>query len=400
MLGGFLCGGLQALVFVLLKLTIGPTRGAFALLSFFAILGIWLAALSVHHRRPSRRGLLLLAWCALVFCLAVWWAEPNVSQRLMRFGATHLYSAYVAALVSVLLVAGFQLFVPYALWSTLLPALADRVQARGANVSRVYGLNTLSFLAGVLTCTAQHLFWVRDLWNGDRRLMFDQFSMSGTPLLAQMYMRTMAHLPLLLHPHPTKALLVCFGVGQTADAIRLHDSVERLDIVDLNPSVYLLNRHFAEQNGNVLADPRVRLFCGDGRQYLKFTPERYDFVTMEPPPPLQPGVSRLYSAEWYASLKARLEPGALVSQWMPEAQLDERAVDLIASTFVEAFPHSLVFVGAARDLILVGSDRPFDLAGLARRLQRERAASARTWGASASRRRRASWRASCASMAG
>ena len=99
----------------------------------------------------------------------------------------------------------------------------------------------------------------------------------------------------------------------------MHD-VNQIDIADLNRSVFLLNRHFAPINGNVLRDPRIRLFVNDGRQFLNFTQTQYDFVTMEPPPPLQPGISRLYSLEFYQSVLKRLTPAGIVSQWLPEDQ--------------------------------------------------------------------------------
>lgn len=434
---GFLCGGLQALAFVLIKLTVQALRGSFALLSFLAIAGIFLASTGVHRFRPSRGALLAASWTGLGFTLLIWFAEPRVSEGLVDRAAGSSLSPFAAGLSSTFLVAAFQIFVPYALWSTLLPNLCDRLQERGIGLSRAYGLNTLAFLAGVLLFgwglpyvnyfysarvfglvasallivltafswerplprlavvgllastgigawllprdlelrllgghaekpqalayrnTPQHLFWVTGS-GSDRALMFDRISMSGVGLPSQRYMRQMAHLPLLLSERPQKALLICFGVGVTADAIRRHPTISRVDVVDLNPSVYLLNSWFTAGNGSVLTDPKLRLFADDGRQYLRLTQETYDFATMEPPPPLMPGIARLYSAEYYEDLKSRLSPGAVVSQWLPEYQIDQRGVDLITSTFLAAFQHAFLFVGSGRELILVGSDRPFD----------------------------------------
>ena len=154
----------------------------------------------------------------------------------------------------------------------------------------------------------------------------------------------------------------------TADAIRQHDSIEQLDIVDLNRSVFELNSNFKRENQNVLRDHRVRMILEDGRQFLKFTRDRFDFVTMEPPPPLQLGISRLYSEEFYRAILRRLNPGGIVSQWLPESQLDQRAVDLIVTTFVKSFPHTFLFVGCQRELILVGSNEPFQMDRVLRKL--------------------------------
>jgi spermidine synthase len=201
--------------------------------------------------------------------------------------------------------------------------------------------------------------------------MFDGHSMSASTVSGQVYMRAMAHVPLLLHPDPKRALLICFGVGMTADAIRMHETIARVDVVDLNPSVYVLNRWFGPWNGNVLADPRLRLYADDGRQFLEASEGAWDFVTMEPPPPLQPGISRLYSLEFYDAVRRHLARGGIASQWLPEYQMDERGADLVVATFVKAFPHAFLFVGVGRELILVGSDEPFAFGGLGARLAKE-----------------------------
>ena len=452
-LSGFLCGGWQALCYVLVKLTLGPTRGVFALLAFFSIAGIWLAAARVHRRPPRRARLLAAAWTALGWCAAVWLVEPRVSEAMVAAGAFRLAGPLgidAAALLTTALAVGLQVFVPYALWSLFLPDLCDRLQARGGDLSLTYGANTIAFLAGVIVfgwalqwvnfffalrafllaaavllalltfvpwdrplrpaaavaagllavggaallprglemrlvggltdaeravadwrSTPQHLFWVLRGDGGGSALMFDRHSMSADGGHGQVYMRLMAHVPLLLVPEPRRALLVCFGVGSTADAIRRRSTIEQVDVVDLNRSVYLLNRHFAASNHAVLSDPRLRLFVDDGREFAKRPVGPYDLVTMEPPPPLQPGISRLYSRQHYARLNEILSPGGVVSQWLPERQMDERGVSLIVATFLDAFPHVLLLSGQNRDLLLVGSRAPFDVAGLGARLARE-----------------------------
>ena len=59
-------------------------------------------------------------------------------------------------------------------------------------------------------------------------LYFENLAMSGTNARARTYMRLMAHFPLLAHPHPRTALLIGFGVGNTASAIAAHDTIERV----------------------------------------------------------------------------------------------------------------------------------------------------------------------------
>jgi len=200
-----------------------------------------------------------------------------------------------------------------------------------------------------------------------KRLFFGSHSMSGADARGLRYMRLMAHFPLLAHPAPRDALLICFGIGTTASAIAVHDGIERLDAVELNHRVFETAPAFAATNGRVYADPRVRLIHADGRTFLDQTDRRYDLITSEPPPPMQDGVARLYSVEFYEAALARLTPEGLMTQWLPTWQMPREAVDRAMATFVHVFPHTLAFVGSGDDFILVGSPAPIDLARIERR---------------------------------
>ena len=452
-LSGFLCGGLEALAFIFIKLTYFGAKSIFALLSFHAIAGIWVASTMVHRFKPRPRLLILYSWLALAWCVALWFVEPDLGYSFVMWWAEHLLgmSPYVKGAIVTFVYTAFYISLPYACLSLLLPALCDQKQANGENLSKTYGFNTMAFLAGVLVfgwllqyvhpfyaarifalmaaagilllsfqkwgktltvrtiaipvimlgagfaltpsslsmrliisataetvpvmfeSTPQHLFWVKAGPDGRPIfLMFDNHSMSAVDGQAQRYMRLMAHFPLLLHQRPRNALLICYGVGSTADSIRQHSTIEQVDVLDLNPSVFRLSRAFEGVNHNVLKDEKIALIVDDGRQFLKLTTNQYDLVTLEPPPPLKQGVSRLYSREFYRDVLGRLAPGGFVSQWLPEEWLTQKSVDLIVRTFVDAFPNAFCFVGAGRNLILVGSNTPILLDHLPDHLAFER----------------------------
>lgn len=198
-------------------------------------------------------------------------------------------------------------------------------------------------------------------------LYFDSYPMSGTQPAGQQYMRLMAHMPLLTHPQPRRALLICFGVGNTAAAIAAHESIERIDVVDLNDKVFETAGEFAQTNGDVIKDRRVRLIHDDGRRYLARTRETYDLVTSEPPPPRAAGVYRLYSVEYYRAILNHLSPQGLMTQWLPINMLSRESAHRMIASFVEVFPHALLFIGAFDQLIMLGSPAPFDPAVLEKR---------------------------------
>lgn len=202
---------------------------------------------------------------------------------------------------------------------------------------------------------------------GDDRLYFGNMSMSGTSLMAQNYMRLMAHVPLLAQENPERALLICFGVGNTASAIAAHDSIRQLDIVDLNRNVFATAPAFSAYHGDVHEDPRVRLINDDGRSFLRLTDQQYDLVTSEPPPPMAAGVYRLYSTEYYRDIRDRLTPDGLMSQWLPVYQMPMEAVELAIASFLEVFPNAVLYVGIQHELLLIGGRGELDLERIRRR---------------------------------
>jgi spermidine synthase len=199
------------------------------------------------------------------------------------------------------------------------------------------------------------------------RLCFDNHPMSSASLSSQLYMRLMAHFPLLAHPQPKRAMLICLGVGNTGSAIAAHSSIEALDVVDLNHRVIQTISEFKPTNNGFYEDPRVRLIHDDGRNFLNVTDQRYDLITSEPPPPMMEGVYRLYSRQYYATVLEHLTEHGMMTQWLPVYQMPRGAVDLAVTTFIEAFPNTLLFTGAYEEFILVGSRKPIDLGQLARR---------------------------------
>lgn len=166
---------------------------------------------------------------------------------------------------------------------------------------------------------------------------------TGEGKLAQAhYMPWMGHLPMLLQASPQQALVICFGTGQTANAVR-QEGPQRLDIVDINPHVFDLAPNFTANQG-VLQDPRVHPVVMDGRAYLRRTGKQYSVITLEPMPPTHAGVNALYSREFYELARARLAPGGAIAQWVPFHLLTPYAAASVVRTFQSVFPNAVLWI--------------------------------------------------------
>ncbi|HXC01654.1 MAG TPA: hypothetical protein VNU49_03310 [Opitutaceae bacterium] len=184
------------------------------------------------------------------------------------------------------------------------------------------------------------------------QLFIDGFSASGEMAGAE-YMDWMGRLPMLLHPNPGNALVICFGTGQTARGV-LDENPRHLDLVDINPAVFAMAGYF-KLNYDVLADPRVSTVVMDGRAWVRRTATHYDVVTLEPMPPHFAGVNALYSVEFYQAVAGRLNDGAVVAQWLPLHLLTVEHAAAIAAAFHEVFPEAILWIEpTCRTGILLG----------------------------------------------
>lgn len=188
--------------------------------------------------------------------------------------------------------------------------------------------------------------------DGVRELVIDGFHTSGESRNGH-YMAWMGHLPMILHPDPGRALVICFGTGQTANAVR-REGPRHLDIVELSPAVLAMAPLFPSNEG-VLDDPRVHTHVMDGRAWLRRTDARYDVVTLEPMEPHFAGTNALYSRRFYELVAARLNPGGIVAQWLPLHLLTPEEAAAVTATFHAVFPDALLWIDPIdRTGILVG----------------------------------------------
>lgn len=221
---------------------------------------------------------------------------------------------------------------------------------------------------------------VAETADGTRVLLIDGFAAAAGPGAGAHYMVWMGRLPMVLHAAPKRALVICFGTGQTANAVR-RENPDSLDIVDLDAAVFRMAQHFPA-NENVLEDPRVRSIVMDGRAWMRRTDRRYDVITLEPMPPNFAGVNSLYSQEFYELAAQHLEPDGIIAQWLPIHILSVHDAIAIAATFRDVFPDSLlwldplgatgILVGRRGEVRGFGADWPgLARAGIARDLSPE-----------------------------
>jgi len=174
--------------------------------------------------------------------------------------------------------------------------------------------------------------------------------------------RVIAHLPLLLHPNPKRALVVGFGMGVTSYSITQHGV--RVDAVELSKGVIdAARKHFSHVNRNVLDSPLFSHTINDGRNYILMTQRKYDMISTGIIHPLvSAGSSNIYTADFYRLCKRILTENGIMCQWVPLHRLPADHYKTLVRTFIEVFPHTTLWYKYTPDfVILIGTPEPLKI---------------------------------------
>ncbi|MBL8608737.1 MAG: fused MFS/spermidine synthase, partial [Myxococcales bacterium] len=186
-----------------------------------------------------------------------------------------------------------------------------------------------------------------------------------------------------LHERPERALVIGLGTGSTAGWLGRVPSMQRVDVVELEPAILRVARDCAPINESVLDNPRVHVSLGDAREVLLTTSETYDLVVSEPSNPYRAGVSSMFTAEYYEAARARLRPRGLFVQWVQAYETDGATIRTALSTMRTAFGHVTVWRTMPGDLLFVAGNEPLviDAKALGAKLDADpyRFAMARIW---------------------
>jgi hypothetical protein len=180
-------------------------------------------------------------------------------------------------------------------------------------------------------------------------------------------------LPAALHPHPQTCFVVGLGTGETAGWLGKIPSVERVDVVEIEPALDEMVRRCASVNGDVFHNPKIRLIYNDAREVLLTNRQTYDIIASEPSNPYRAGIANLFTREFYQAANRRLNEGGLLIQWLQGYETDETTVLTVFATLKSVFQHVEIWQSKKDDMLLLCSNQPFSYTaeGVRRRITEE-----------------------------
>ena len=328
-----------------------------------AILGALLFSVvlfGVYGSQKSQRMLVTLAGISgSIAMIPVIWRRttdnlPNVisaaeaARRLLpRIAGT----AVVAGLVGVVAWGAYK--IPYVPWELI---------AYGRNLPMELGHAQVEYLGEGMNSSVA----VTMNWNGVRNFHVSGKVEASSEPQDMRLQRMLGHIPALIHEKPKSVLVVGCGAGVTAGSFLVHPSVERVVICEIEPLIpqYIVH-YFKAENYHVVDDPRVELVFDDARHYILTTQEKFDVITSDPIHPWMKGAATLYTAEYFEMVKQHLNPGGVITQWVPLYESTAEAVQSEVATLFDVFPKGTVWgndaQGKGYDVVVLGQNEPLKI---------------------------------------
>ena len=150
-----------------------------------------------------------------------------------------------------------------------------------------------------------------------------------------------------------------------------------LTIAEIEPLVPERGRQVLRANRTSTSSTtrRSRVAIDDGRHFLATSKEKYDAITSDPFDPWVKGAANLYTKEFWELAKEHLNPGGVVTVWVPLYDSTMAVAKSEIATFFEAFPNGIVWGNTVRgegyDIVLSGQVEPtrIDVDALERKLR-------------------------------
>ena len=176
-----------------------------------------------------------------------------------------------------------------------------------------------------------------------------------------------------LHPAPRQALVIGLGTGSSAGWLAEVESIEGVDVVELEEATLEVAKQCAAVNHDVLQHPKIRIHLGDGREHMLTSEAEYDLIFSEPSNPYRAGIASLFTTEFYRAAAGRLGEQGIFLQWLQSYHVDSQVVRTVLATLAEVFPHVESWQVHQGDMLLVASSQEIghDIERLRRRIERE-----------------------------
>lgn len=128
------------------------------------------------------------------------------------------------------------------------------------------------------------------------------------------YHEMITHVPMMVNKDIKNVLVIGAGDGGTVRELTRFNSIQRIDMVELDEEVVNAAREYLPFTSCKLDDPRVNLYFQDGIKFVENKKNLYDLIIVDSTDPIGPGEG-LFTREFYKNCyEALTDKGILVNQ--------------------------------------------------------------------------------------
>lgn len=122
----------------------------------------------------------------------------------------------------------------------------------------------------------------------------------------------LVHPSMVTHFKPKTVFIGGGGTGLTLREVLRYNTVERVDVVDIDKEVVDTCKQFYNYAAESFSDPRTKLYHEDARQFLSKTDSNYDCIFLDTTMPHHEDIAApLYRKEFFEIVSQKLKPGGI-----------------------------------------------------------------------------------------
>jgi spermidine synthase len=116
-----------------------------------------------------------------------------------------------------------------------------------------------------------------------------------------------------IHDKPRNVLMIGMSIGTWLKMVTGFPDIQNIDVIEINPGYLEAIKHYPKQE-SALSDPRVHLYMGDGRRYLRtHASNKYDLIIMNTTYYWRAYTTNLLSINFLKMLKQHMQPHAVLA---------------------------------------------------------------------------------------
>ncbi|HNZ63391.1 MAG TPA: polyamine aminopropyltransferase [Bacillota bacterium] len=125
------------------------------------------------------------------------------------------------------------------------------------------------------------------------------------------YHEMIVHVPMAVHPHARRALIIGGGDGGALRELCRYDDLEEIVMVEIDRLAVEVSKKYLPTVAASFDDPRVTLLFEDGLRYVRRCRDMFDVIIVDSTDPFGPGES-LFTKEFYGNCSHALRDGGIL----------------------------------------------------------------------------------------